>query len=225
LGQAFDDGGFPHAGFADEDRVVLRPSAENLQDTLDFVCTTDDGIQLPFLGQLSQVTSEFVECRCVALAIPLARRRFTQEGHRELSGGQEVGAKTPENLSADPFFFPQQTQQQMFAADVVMPEQSGFFNPVLDNFLDPRAEWNFPEGHRRAPARKIALDLETNLLGGEAHFFEDHQRNPIRLAKDGQHQVLGAQVIVLMALGFFTCQDDDLATLVREPFEHPASLW
>jgi hypothetical protein len=28
-----------------------------------------------------------------------------------------------------------------------------------------------------------------------------------------------------MALGFFTCQDDDLATLVREPFEHPASLW
>ncbi len=142
-----------------------------------------------------------------------------------MPGGQEVGAKTPENLPADAFFLTKETEQQMFAADVVMTEQPGFFNPVLDDFLDPRAERNFPEGHRCAPAREIPLDFESNLLGGEPHFLEDHQRNPIRLAKDGQHQVLGAQVIVLMALGFFTCQDDDLATLVREPFEHPASLW
>jgi hypothetical protein len=34
-----------------------------------------------------------------------------------------------------------------------------------------------------------------------------------------------AQIIILMPLGFFTSQDYDLAALVREPFEHPASLW
>jgi hypothetical protein len=36
--------------------------------------------------------------------------------------------------------------------------------------------------------------------------------------------VLGSEVVVLVTLGFLSRQDDDLPTLVRESFEHPASL-
>ena len=112
----------------------------------------------------------------------------------------------------------------MFAADMVVPEKAGFFDSVFDDFLDPWAEGDFPKGHGGPPAGQIPLDLQTDLLGGEPHLFQDHQGNPIGLTENGQDEMLGSEIVVLMTLGLFPREDDDLATFVRESFEHPASL-
>src|SRR5438309_1848132 len=93
----------------------------------------------------------------------------------------------------------------------------------IADFLHPWAEGNLPEGHRRAAFRQVSLDFETDLLGGEPHLLQDHQRDPVGLAKDGQDQVLGAEIVVLVPLGLFARQDDDLSALVGEPFKHPVS--
>lgn len=42
--EAFDDGGFADAGFADEDGVVFGPAREDLEDATDFVVAADDGV-------------------------------------------------------------------------------------------------------------------------------------------------------------------------------------
>ena len=46
LGQPLDDGGLPHARFADEDGVVLGPPRQHLDHAADLVVTADDGVEL-----------------------------------------------------------------------------------------------------------------------------------------------------------------------------------
>ena len=222
--QSFDNGRLADAGFADQHRIVLGAAAENLQHPLDFVGPADDRIQLTFLGQLGQIASELIECRRVALPIALTRSGLPEKRDGQLSGGQEIGAEAAENLSADPFFFSEQAQQKMFAPDMIVAEKTGFFDPVFDHLLDPGAEGNFAKGHRGAAAGQVPLDFQSDLLGRESHLFQNHQGDAVGFAKDGQDEMLGPEVVVLMTLGLLSREDDDLPTLVRESFEHPASL-
>ena len=61
LGQALDDGRLADARFAQQNRVVLLPAAENLDDAFDFVLAADDRIELPLAGQFGQIAAEAVQ--------------------------------------------------------------------------------------------------------------------------------------------------------------------
>ena len=52
---AFDDGGFTDAWFADENRVVFASTGENLDDAANFSIAPDDGIDLPQSREFNQV--------------------------------------------------------------------------------------------------------------------------------------------------------------------------
>ena len=55
LCQALNDGGFACARLADEDRVVLGASAQDLQHSTDFVITTDDRVEFALTGTFVKV--------------------------------------------------------------------------------------------------------------------------------------------------------------------------
>ncbi len=55
LGQALDDGGLAHAGFADEHRVVLGAALQDLDGAADLVVAADHRIELAGAGALGQV--------------------------------------------------------------------------------------------------------------------------------------------------------------------------
>ena len=61
MGEAFDDGGFTHAGFSDEDGIIFGTAAEDLHDALDFVFTADDRIELIFTRELGEIATEGFE--------------------------------------------------------------------------------------------------------------------------------------------------------------------
>ena len=61
LGEAFDDGGFTHSRFADEDGIIFGTAAEDLHDALDFVFTADDRIELIFTRELGEIATEGFE--------------------------------------------------------------------------------------------------------------------------------------------------------------------
>ena len=60
-GEAFGDGGFADAGFADEDRVVFGAAGEDLDDAADFLVAADDRIELALAGALDQIDAVFVQ--------------------------------------------------------------------------------------------------------------------------------------------------------------------
>ena len=61
LRQPLDDGGLADAGLADEHRVVLGASGEDLHDPLDLALTTDHRVELALPGELGVVAPELVE--------------------------------------------------------------------------------------------------------------------------------------------------------------------
>src|SRR2546423_14723811 len=112
----------------------------------------------------------------------------------------------------------------MLTADMIVTKETGFFNSIFDDFLDPRAERDLTKGQGGGPAGQIPFNFQTDLFGRESHFFQDHQGNPIGFTENGQDEMLGSEVIVLVTLSLFPCEDDDLPALIRESFEHPASF-
>ena len=53
--QTFHDGGLTRTGFADQDRVVLRTTREDLQQTADLIVTSDHRIEFALTRQIDQV--------------------------------------------------------------------------------------------------------------------------------------------------------------------------
>ena len=68
-GESLGDGGLADAGLADQQRVVLAPAAEDLNDTLDLVLAADQRIDLAVAGELVEVLGELVERRALAIAL------------------------------------------------------------------------------------------------------------------------------------------------------------
>ena len=54
-GDPFRDGGLADTGFADQDRVVLSPSTQDLQHATDFLVAADDRVELSFGRGLIEV--------------------------------------------------------------------------------------------------------------------------------------------------------------------------
>jgi hypothetical protein len=55
LRESLRDGRFAHARLADEHGVVLGAAGQDLDDALDFLFTTDDGIQPSLAGKIGQI--------------------------------------------------------------------------------------------------------------------------------------------------------------------------
>ena len=93
LGQALDDGRLAHAGLADEDRVVLRPTGQHLDDPADLLVPADDRVHLPLTGQLGEVAAVLLEGLEGVLGVlggdPVAAADVPQ-------GGEEVVPRHPQ---------------------------------------------------------------------------------------------------------------------------------
>ena len=59
--QPFDDGGFAHAGFANQHRVVFRAPLQNLNRAADFVVAPDDRVELAGAGAFGQIQAIFFQ--------------------------------------------------------------------------------------------------------------------------------------------------------------------
>ena len=69
LGQALDNRGLADARLADEDRVVLGPSLENLHGAPDLLIAADDRIERALLGLRRNVNAELGECAPLLLGV------------------------------------------------------------------------------------------------------------------------------------------------------------
>ncbi len=56
-GQALDDSRFANTRISDEDRVVLRPPGQDLNDPSDLFVSANDRIELPLSAHLSQIST------------------------------------------------------------------------------------------------------------------------------------------------------------------------
>jgi hypothetical protein len=67
-GQALGDGGLADAGLAHQQRVVLAPAAQHLDDALHLVLAADQRVDLAVARQLVEVLRELLQRRALAVA-------------------------------------------------------------------------------------------------------------------------------------------------------------
>ena len=99
LGEPLDDGRLADARLADEDRVVLRPARQDLDDAADLLVATDDRVELagPRLG--GQVAAVLLERRVGALRVlggdPLAAADALERLQDRLATGARGARAAP----------------------------------------------------------------------------------------------------------------------------------
>ena len=139
LGQALDDGRLADAGLADEDRVVLRPPAEDLDDAPDLLVAADDRIELagPRLG--GQVAAVLLERGVRALGVLRRDALAAADALERLQDGLLAGAVLLEQGLGLATGLGD-AEQQVLGRDVLVAEAAGLRLGPLDGRLRPRVE-------------------------------------------------------------------------------------
>ena len=148
LCETFNDCGLTNARLTDDDWVVLGTTRQDLHDAFHFASTTNNGVELLFASKLREVATELIENLAVALFgvvtlggtfasgfFAAARCTFgfalwsliaRQQLNDLLTHTTEVGAQLHENLCGHSFAFANETQQNVFSADVVVAQLQSF---------------------------------------------------------------------------------------------------
>ena len=108
----------------------------------------------------------------------------------------------------------------MLGADVVVVEVAGFFDRVLDDLLGPRRLRQLAHRDHVGPALDELLDLEADLAQVDVEVLQDVGGDAAAFLDQAEQDVLGADVLVVEALGLLIGQLHHLAGPVGESFIH-----
>ena len=133
---------------------------------------------------------------------------------------------TPERLEdagGDPLALAHEPEQEVLRADVVVAESAGLVDGQLDDPLRPRGQAHLADD-RSVAAADDELDGGPDLGQLDVHVLEDARRDALALADQAEQQVLGADVVVVEALGLVLREGQDLAGAIGELVEaiHPS---
>ena len=191
LRQAFDDGRLAHARLADQHGIVFRAAAENLDDAFDFAFAAHQRIELAFERRLRQVAAEFREQR--SFLRTRSGRFFAGAARQFFAQRRKPQPALLQNFRAKALLFAQDSQQQMFGADVLVPEALGLFGGEIQDALGFLAERHF---HRRGDALADGDALFDLLADGfdRAVGTQETVGQRLVLAHQAEQQMLGLDV-------------------------------
>jgi hypothetical protein len=195
LGQTLNNGGLAHAGLTQQHRVVLLTPAQDLDHSLDLALPANDRVELAFPGHLGQVAAERIQGRGLALALfggfgPAATAATgLLDGIVALIGRAEqvqnlftdifkLEPQVHEHLGRDAVLLPQEAQQQMFSADVVVVEVTGLFNGVFDDLFGPRSLGQLAHCDHVRTALDQLLHFEPDLAQVNVKVLKDVRPDP-----------------------------------------------
>ena len=202
LGEALDDRGLADPGLADEDRVVLRPARQDLDDPADLFVAADDRVEPAGARLGGQVPPVLLERRVGALGVLRGHSLTAADALEGLQDGFLAGTVCLEQglaVAADL----RDAEQQVLGGDVLVAESSGLGLGMLDDGLRARVERERPtldpgalrEGRRDLAAERGQVDAEpAERLGGHAVVGLDERAQQMLGIEHGAVQALGGRL-------------------------------
>ncbi len=202
-GEAFGDGGFADAGFADEDRVVFSAAGEDLDDAADFLIAADDGIELALAGALDQVDAVFLqglEFSFGGLVGDAGRAADGFHGLEELLFGDGVELEDVTGFGID---FGQ-GEQEVFGGDEVVFHGAGFalggFEDLAEGLADAGMAFGAADFGEMA---EFGFDDAIELGAVDADFFQERLDDAFVFAEQRGQQVEGVDLLLAVVGGEF----------------------
>ena len=140
LGQALHDGGFAHAGLADQHRIVLGAAAQHLHHAPDLVFAPDHRVQLALAGRLGQVNGVAFERLVLGFGVLVGNALRAADRHQGLQNGVMSRAGAFEQLARRVLLLVRNGQQQVLCGDELVFEMGrfvkGFFEYLVERWGD-----------------------------------------------------------------------------------------
>ncbi len=130
----------------------------------------------------------------------------------------QVDPERLEYAGGDALALPDEAEEQVLGADVVVAESARLVDGQLDDALRARGQAHLADD-RPIAATDDELDRRPNLGQFDVHVLEHACRDTLALADQAEEQVLGADVVVVEPLRFVLSECQDLAGPVRELVE------
>src|SRR4051794_14694061 len=222
MGESFGDRGLADAGLTDQRRVVLHPPRQDLDDPLDLLLATDDGIELPRPRELGEVDAERVDRRRLARALRLlgraTGRRLREDADDLVADLVEIDAERLQDAGRDPLPLTYETEEQVLGPDVVVAQPSRLIDRKLDDALRARCQADLAD-NRAIAAANDELDRRPHLRELDVHVLEDARSDTFALTHEPEEQVLRSYVVVVEPLRFVLSECQDLPRAIRELVE------
>jgi hypothetical protein len=210
-----DDSGLPDTGLADEDGVVLRPSAQHLDDAADLGVAADDGVELAPAGAVGEVDAVLLE-RLVGRLGVLGRH----PAHAAADLGEGVDQRLGERLLlleqlGDVTPRVGQPDEQVLGRDVVVADLLGL---VLGDAHDGHERARQPGGGdagaaRRGQGGQQRLGAGADRLGVGTDRGQQRAGDAVALVEQGEQQVHRRDLGVTLGRGGADSRRDGLLAL------------
>ena len=186
LGQPFDDGGLADARVADQHRVVLGPTGQDLNDAADLVVAADDRVELALPRGLRQVASVALQGLVrgfgVAAGDPLAPAHLLQGAEHALAAEPGVAQHAPDRAVVV-----QQGQQQVLDADVLVLQVARLGIGPVEQARQARGDVELvgARGRPRHLRQRLdeAIELAAHLVGRHPRLLDDHGNHAVRIGQ------------------------------------------
>ena len=193
-GEAFDDGGFAHAGLADEHRVVLGAARKHLDHAANLLVAADDGVELAAAREFGEVLGVFFKRLEFAFGILVGDALRAAHGGERLQNGVVGGAERHERVARRIALLVRDAQQQVLGGDVIVLEVRGFAEGLLERLGERRAETRLRRS--ACDARQFLLDLvqvALQPLDRHTDLFEHGGDHALAVLNEREQQVDGLQ--------------------------------
>ena len=193
LRETLDDRRLSHAGLADQDRVVLRPSRQDLDHAADLVVAADHRVELAFSGEVGEVAAVLLQrvvglfrvLRGHALVAPHLDQRFQDRVPRDAAGLQQRRHR-PGHLG--------EREQDVLGRDVVVLQRPRLLLGAFEDAHERRRR-----GGGNASATRVRLrdavdqlvDLVAQRTGGRAEPLHEREYHTLRIGEQAVDQMLG----------------------------------
>src|SRR5262245_30757276 len=108
----------------------------------------------------------------------------------------------------------------MLGADVVVAHQTSFFDRKFEHLFSFRGEGDFPHHQGVEATWEVALNFLLELLEIDTQLLQDGDGDAATVLQYSQQDMLGPEILMMIALGLFPRQDNDPSRSLRESLEH-----
>ncbi len=189
--EPFDDRGLADTGFADKDRVVLRPPGQDLHDAADLGVASDDRVELAGAGLFGQVQGVFVQRAVGALGVAAGHPvNAAADGVERAAQGFGVRAELGEHPRCLTALL-RECDQQVLDRGVFVAEPVRLAFGIVEDGDELPGQLRWADAGTGCVRQSADRCFGAGAYLGEGHADGPEQidRDPAGLAQDGDQQV------------------------------------
>ncbi len=127
-----------------------------------------------------------------------------------IAGALDVDAEGFEDPGGHALPFAEESEQDVFRADIRMIEGLCLLAGEGEDLLHARGVGNVPDHLGFRAGSDLFFDLHADAFEIEPEFLEDVDGHALAELDQAQEQMLGADVVVVEPVGFLACEREDL---------------